>query len=78
MILAAMQMMGQIFAPGAKLEKIFESYERADHKAEEGHGLGLGIARAIAEAHHGKVWAESGPGKPNCFTVLLPLSKSSA
>ncbi len=58
--------------PQDKLEKIFESYERLDSSV-EGHGLGLAIARSIVEAHHGKVWAESGAGQPNCFTLLLPL-----
>ena len=38
---------------------------------------GLAISRAIVETHWGKIWAESGPGKPNCFTVLLPLVKNS-
>ena len=60
--------------PEDKLEKAFESYERLGNAGEEGHGLGLSIARAIAEAHHGKIWAESGPGRINCFTVLLPLA----
>ena len=58
--------------PESQLEKIFESYERLDASV-EGQGLGLGIARAIAEAHGGKVWAESAPGQPICFTALLPL-----
>lgn len=60
--------------PEAMLERIFETRERLDD-ASEGHGLGLGIARAIAEAHHGKVWAESGDGRPNTFLVLLPIGE---
>ena len=59
--------------PEKALEKIFESYERLDSSA-EGEGLGLAITRTIVEAHHGKVWAESGPGKPNSFMILLPLA----
>ncbi len=61
--------------PEHMLEKIFDRYERLDRSV-QGEGLGLAIARAIAEAHRGKVWAESAAGKPNCFTVLLPLAKS--
>lgn len=60
--------------PRDKLGKIFENYERLDPSV-EGQGLGLAIARAIIEAHQGKVWAESGAGQPNCFTLLLPLGK---
>lgn len=60
--------------PEDMLEKIFDNYERLD-KSVEGEGLGLAIARGIAEAHHGKLWADSAPGKPNCFTLLLPLAK---
>ena len=59
--------------PEQALERIFESHERLD-QTQAGEGLGLAITRTIVEAHHGKVWAESGPGKPNRFTLLLPLS----
>ena len=61
--------------PEELLEKVFENHERLEGAGEEGHGLGLGIARTIAEAHQGKVWAESAPGGPNRFIVLLPLAK---
>jgi signal transduction histidine kinase len=54
------------------LEKIFDKFERLDPVL-EGQGLGLGIARDIVELHYGKLWAESEKGKPNCFTVLVPL-----
>jgi signal transduction histidine kinase len=59
--------------PEKALEMIFESYERLDRSA-EGEGLGLAITRAIAEAHHGKVWAESAAGQSNRFILLLPLA----
>jgi len=60
--------------PEESLEKIFERYERLDRSV-PGEGLGLTIARSIVEQHQGKIWAESGPGKPNSFIVLLPLAK---
>ena len=62
--------------PADRLEKIFDKFERQDSPL-EGQGLGLAIARDIVERHHGKIWAASEPGKPNCFTVLLPLAEES-
>ena len=61
--------------PEYMLEKIFNKFERVD-KTIEGEGLGLAIARDIVEIHKGKIWAVSAAGKPNCFTVLLPLAKA--
>ncbi|MFA6320301.1 MAG: ATP-binding protein [Candidatus Omnitrophota bacterium] len=56
------------------LEKIFDKFERLDASV-EGHGLGLAIAKDIIELHNGRVWATSGPRKPNCFTILAPLAQ---
>ncbi len=60
--------------PEARLEKIFDKFERLDQSV-EGHGLGLSIAKDIIELHQGKIWAASKAGVPNCFTILLPLAK---
>jgi signal transduction histidine kinase len=60
--------------PEEMLERIFDKFERID-TSEEGHGLGLAIAKDIVELHKGKVWAASAPGKQNCFTMLLPLAR---
>ncbi|HEX4603297.1 MAG TPA: ATP-binding protein [Candidatus Angelobacter sp.] len=38
-----------------------------------GTGLGLHFARAIAEAHGGKIDVASVPGEGSCFRVSLPL-----
>ena len=61
--------------PEDRIEKIFDKFERLD-KSVEGHGLGLAIAKDIVELHKGRIWAESGPNRMNCFTVLLPLAVS--
>jgi len=59
--------------PEYQMPLIFERFHRADpSRAEGGAGLGLSIARQIAEAHGGRVEAQSTPGKGSRFTLLLP------
>ncbi len=56
--------------------RIFERFYRAAEtrsKGDRGAGLGLCIARSIAEAHGGKIQVESTPGQGSTFTVLLPV-----
>ena len=59
-----------------QLPLIFERFYRADAaRAEEGVGLGLSIARQIAEAHGGTIQASSKPGEGSTFVLLLPRKK---
>ena len=57
-----------------ELEKIFLRFYRLDKARSMNHsyGLGLAIARQIAENHRGKIWAESGGGV-NRFCMQLPV-----
>jgi len=57
------------------LERIFERFYRAGlARGAAGSGIGLTIARAIAQAHGGDVAAASdGPGRGSRFTLTLPL-----
>jgi signal transduction histidine kinase len=60
-------------------EQIFQRFYRAPSALEqgkEGSGLGLCIARSIAEAHGGHVQVESTPRQGSTFTLLLPLNAS--
>jgi two-component system, OmpR family, sensor kinase len=56
-----------------QLPLIFERFYRADpSRSEGGAGLGLSIARQIAESHGGQIKAQSTPSKGSTFTLLLP------
>ena len=59
------------------LNRLFDRFYRADDSRTDSgahYGLGLAIAKAIAEAHGGKIQAEYKEGKA-IFTVTLPIKK---
>lgn len=61
------------------LERVFERfYQVEDHmtRHEGGLGIGLSIARAMVEAHGGRIWAVSpGLNQGATFTISLPLAE---
>ncbi len=57
------------------LPQIFDLYfqsKRPESKAEGGTGIGLALARELAQAMGGSVWAESAPGAGSVFLLRLP------
>lgn len=62
-----------------QLQYVFNRFYRTDKsrtRASGGSGIGLTIAKALVQAHQGKIWAESdGEGKGSTFSFLIPLSK---
>ncbi len=63
--------------PAAELPHLFTRFYRtaeAQHQAIKGTGLGLYVAKAIVEAHHGYIGVESQPGRGSTFWFALPLS----
>lgn len=61
----------------ADLPHIFERHYRAMQTKARGTlsaGIGLSLARLIAQAHHGDITVESEIGKGSCFHIWLPLS----
>ena len=71
---------GEGIAP-EHLDRVFERFYRVDSgrtRDRGGSGIGLAIARALVEAHGGRVHAESdGPGMGARFVVSLPAEGQS-
>ena len=64
-----------------ELEGIFERFRRGGNAAElneEGLGLGLPVAKAIVEAHKGRIEMDSRLGEGTTVTVALPASPAEA
>ncbi len=58
--------------------RLFQDFERLDIYSKhgiKGTGLGLKVCRILAEAHGGRMWVESEPGKGSTFLFTLPVAK---
>lgn len=60
--------------PPSRRDAIFAPYARGDGAHRDGAGLGLAIARRIAERHDGTLTASDAPGGGARFTLSLPGS----
>jgi signal transduction histidine kinase len=59
------------------LSRLFDRFYRADSarsRHDGGSGLGLAIARALIQAHHGRLYATSRLGSGTTVTAVLPLA----
>jgi PAS domain S-box-containing protein len=55
--------------------RIFERFYRVDDaltRRTQGSGLGLYLAKAVIEAHRGRIWVKSTPGQGATLTFALP------
>ena len=62
--------------PAAEQERLFERFYRVDsslRRKTQGAGLGLFLCKAIIEAHNGRIWVRSEPGKGSTFFITLPI-----
>jgi PAS domain S-box-containing protein len=60
----------RLFAPFQRLEK--------QPGVVRGVGLGLLVCRRLVEAHGGRIWVESEPGRGSSFFFTMPLSQASS
>jgi signal transduction histidine kinase/FixJ family two-component response regulator len=61
--------------PPEHVPHVFDRYWQAKSTAKLGTGLGLSIAKGIVEAHAGKIWVESEPGRGASFIFTLPCAE---
>lgn len=61
-----------------QISKIFDKFFRVDSSdsAAVGTGLGMSIVKYIVEAHGGKIWVESEPGKGTTVKFTIPFEQS--
>jgi len=61
--------------PSESFPQLFERFWQADRTRRGGLGLGLPIAKAIVEAHGGRIWAESVVGRGATFHFTIPCAR---
>ncbi len=62
--------------PAEEQGKLFQRFYRVDsslRRSTQGAGLGLYLCKSIVEAHGGRIWLRSEPGKGTTVFVTLPL-----
>lgn len=66
--------------PAARMDELFQSFNRLGREALEvpGAGIGLAVARRLIEAMDGRLDAESREGEGAVFTLRLPLAVTTA
>jgi signal transduction histidine kinase len=62
--------------PAGHQKKIFDWFWQGQGTRHMGSGLGLSIAKGIIDAHGGKIWVESQPGKGSLFSFTLPVAEN--
>jgi signal transduction histidine kinase len=66
--------------PAGEQGKLFQRFYRVDsslRRSTQGAGLGLYLCKSIVEAHGGRIWLRSEPGKGTTVFVALPIEDGS-
>lgn len=64
--------------PAEHLAHAFERYWQEEGSDRRGSGLGLYIAKGIVEAHGGRIWLDSTPGRGTKVHFTLPAARAEA
>ena len=60
--------------PPEHLPHLFDRFWQARPEERRGSGLGLTIVKGIVEAHGGRIWVESVPGRGSTFHFTVPIA----
>jgi len=60
-----------------ELPRVFDRFWHAKKANRRGTGLGLSICKGIVEAHGGRIWLESTPGKGTTVSFTIPIPDAS-
>jgi PAS domain S-box-containing protein len=55
---------------------VFDRFWQATKAGRQGAGLGLPITKGIVEAHGGRIWVESTPGRGTTFSLTIPKASA--
>jgi signal transduction histidine kinase len=64
--------------PAEQAAHAFERYWQQEGSDRRGSGLGLYIAKGIVEAHGGRIWLESTPGRGTTARFTIPFARAEA
>jgi signal transduction histidine kinase len=67
--------------PADQVERVFDRFYQVESHLTRRHGgmgLGLSIAKAMVEMHHGQIWCESKEGTGSLFCFMIPISAKEA
>jgi signal transduction histidine kinase len=67
--------------PAGDIDRVFQRFYQVESHLTRKHGgmgLGLSIAKAMVEMHHGQIWCESKEGVGSLFCIMLPVTAAKA